>query len=68
MITKIKIIRNAYGSLQVKSEKGKFYMNMNCEINNYEWTEITPTLYNELIELNEKNPRLNFRANGKTKT
>lgn len=53
-ITKIEGIKNHYGSLHVKEEGGKYYMQVYCELSAPIWREINKNLYKELVVLNKK--------------
>jgi len=54
MDTKIHGVHNYYGALYVKKERGKYYMDVKCEIYGYNWKEIKKELYDLLIEFNNK--------------
>ena len=46
-------VGNYYGNLQVEECQGKFYMRMDCAMGGSDWFEISSTLYQELVALND---------------
>tara|TARA_Y100001963_G_C6654690_1_gene387460 strand:- start:227 stop:454 length:228 start_codon:yes stop_codon:yes gene_type:complete len=52
-VIEINGVANYYGKLQVEECQGKFYMRMGCVMGGSDWSEISSTLYQELVALND---------------